>query len=64
MITGIECPYCNKPMRLIMGNPIFTYWICKNCKKEFEYNIFAEKFTAQVPAQEKLLREIDKEEIK
>jgi DNA-directed RNA polymerase subunit RPC12/RpoP len=62
MMTGIECPYCNKPMRLIMGNPVSTYWICKKCKKEFEYHVFWETFTAEAPAQEKLLKELDKEE--
>lgn len=62
-MTGIECPYCNKPMRLIMGNPVSTYWICKKCKKEFEYNIFWETFTAEGPAQEKLLKELDRKEV-
>ena len=56
MITGIKCPYCNKPMRLIMGDPVYTCWICIDCKKEFEYNVFWEKFTAEAPAQDKLLK--------
>lgn len=58
MITGIECPYCNKPMHLTMGDPISTYWICKNCNKEFEYNVFWETFTAEAPAQDRLLKEM------
>lgn len=58
MITGIECLYCKKPMHLIMGNPVCTYWICISCKTEFEYNVFWEKFTAEVPAQDKLLKEM------
>ena len=58
MITGIKCPYCNKLIYLIMGNPAFTYWICINCKKEFEYDIFWERIIAEAPAQNKLLNEM------
>jgi transposase-like protein len=47
-LEGIHCPYCDKPMKLIMGNPAFTYWLCKDCKKEFEYNIYTEKITDEV----------------
>ena len=47
-LEGIHCPYCDKPMKLIMGNPAFTYWLCKNCKKEFEYNVHTEKITDEV----------------
>ena len=61
MITGIKCPYCNKPMRLTMGDPVFTYWVCKNCKKEFEYNVILEEFNAEAPAQDKLLKMLAKE---
>jgi hypothetical protein len=41
-----------------MENPICTYWICISCKTEFEYNVFWEKFTAEVPAGDKLLKEM------
>ena len=47
-LEGIHCPYCDKPMKLIMGNPAFTYWFCKDCKKEFEYNIYTEKIIDEV----------------
>ena len=46
-MTGIKCPYCNKPMFLIMGNPVYSYWLCENCNKEFDYNIFWETITAE-----------------
>ena len=42
MVTWLKCPRCNTPMRLIEGNPAFTYWLCKHCWMEFEYNIFSE----------------------
>lgn len=58
MLTGIECPYCNKSMHLIMGDPVCTCWICIDCKKEFAYNVFWEKFIAEAPAQDKLLRDM------
>jgi hypothetical protein len=45
-------------MFLTMGNPVCTYWICISCKTEFEYNVFWEEFTAEVPAQDKLLKVI------
>jgi hypothetical protein len=31
-------------MRLIEGNPVYTYWLCKCCWKEFEYNTLSEQF--------------------
>ena len=43
-ITTLTCPYCLNPMVWIAGNPIFTYWVCEGCNKEFEYNIFTETF--------------------
>ncbi len=48
MITGLRCPHCNTPMRLLAGNPAFTYWLCKCCWAEFEYNIFSERFEDEV----------------
>ena len=47
-IEGIHCPYCDKPMKLIMGNAAFSYWLCTNCKKEFEYSVYTEKITDEV----------------
>ena len=43
-----SCPCCKDFMRLTCGNPIFSYWICKNCNKEFEYNVFWEQFTKEI----------------
>ena len=47
-LEGIHCPYCDKPMKLIMSNPAFTYWLCKDCKKEFKYNVYTEKIIDEV----------------
>ena len=46
-ISPLKCPHCNQPMQLIEGNPVFTYWLCKHCNKEFEYDIWEEKFNAE-----------------
>ena len=51
MLEGIHCPYCDKPILLIMGNPCFSYWLCKECRKEFEYNVFNEKITDEIKSQ-------------
>ena len=44
MITGIICPYCQAEMRLVAGNPCFTYWACHKCQKGFAYNVITEEF--------------------
>lgn len=44
-ITTLKCPDCQIPMRLLDGNPAFSYWLCEHCRKEFEYNVLIEKFT-------------------
>ena len=43
-----SCPCCKDFMRLTCGNPVFSYWVCKNCNKEFEYNVFWEQFTKEI----------------
>ena len=48
MATWLKCPHCNTSMRLLAGNPAFTYWLCKCCWTEFEYNIFSERFEDEV----------------
>lgn len=62
MFTGVKCPHCNEPMRLLGGYIYFTYWVCKDCKKEFEYNGDIEKITAEAPAQEKILEILNSKE--
>lgn len=47
-ITFLKCPYCKNPMRLTCGNPGFSYWFCKVCNKEFEFNVWTEKFTDEI----------------
>lgn len=41
----LKCPHCGQTMRLSCGNPIFSYWECHPCKKNFEFNVWTEKFT-------------------
>ena len=48
MITTLCCPYCHKPMIWLGGNLIFSYWICKHCNIEFEYNIWTETFYDEI----------------
>lgn len=47
-ITTPKCPYCKIPMNLISGNPVFSYWGCETCHKEFEFNVWTEEFTDEV----------------
>ena len=47
-ITFLTCPYCKNPMRLTCGNPVFSYWFCKVCNKEFEFNVWTERFTNKI----------------
>ena len=44
-ITILRCPYCDSPMKWDAGWQVFSYWFCKNCSKEFEYNAVIEQFT-------------------
>jgi transposase-like protein len=48
MITGIKCPYCKTPMRLLGGNPVFSYWLCKHCWMEYEYNAILERLEDEI----------------
>lgn len=47
-ITPLKCPYCKIPMNLMSGNPVFSYWECETCHKEFEFNVWTEKFTDEI----------------
>lgn len=49
-IPTLGCPHCQKSMRLTGGNAVFSYWMCKFCKKEYAYNVCLEIFTAEAPA--------------
>lgn len=55
MVTPLKCSYCGEIMKLICGNPCFTYWICKRCKEEYEYNVITEEFSNEAPAAAHLL---------
>ena len=46
--TPLKCPYCKTPMNLICGNPVFSYWECETCHKEFEFNVQTEEFTDEI----------------
>lgn len=34
----LKCPYCNQSMKLISDYLIFSYWLCKECKKEYKFD--------------------------
>lgn len=55
--SPLKCSYCREIMKLICGNQCFTYWICRRCKKEYEYNIITEAFSDEAPAAARLLAE-------
>jgi transposase-like protein len=55
MATPLKCPYCGEIMKLICGNPCFTDWICRRCKKEYEYNVIREEFSDETSAAAHLL---------
>ena len=44
-------------MKLISGYLIFSEWLCKNCKKEYEFNGNLERIVDEVPAAARLLAE-------
>ena len=46
----LKCPHCKKPMQLIDGYFYITHWLCKTCKKEFEFDGYQECITAEAPA--------------
>lgn len=46
-ITTLKCPYCKIPMKWNWGKQIFSYWTCKKCNKNFEYNVLLEQFTGE-----------------
>jgi hypothetical protein len=35
-------------MRLLGGNPVFSYWLCKHCWMEYEYNAILERLEDEV----------------
>lgn len=45
IIELLRCPNCDISMRLMCGNACFSYWFCKTCHTDFEFDIIAEQFT-------------------
>lgn len=37
-ITPLKCPYCKQSMNLIDGYLTLSHWLCKKCKKEYEFD--------------------------
>lgn len=56
-ITPLECPYCKQPMNLIDGYLTLSHWLCKKCKKEYEFEGNLERIIEELPAAARLLAE-------
>ena len=56
-ITPLKCPYCKQPINLIDGYLTLSHWLCKKCKKEYEFNGELEHIVAELPAAAYLLAE-------
>ena len=49
-ITPLKCPYCKQPMNLIDGYLTLSHWLCKKCKKEYEFDGNLERIVGELPA--------------
>lgn len=49
-ITPLECPYCKQPMNLIYGYLTLSHWLCKKCKKEYEFEGNLERIIGELSA--------------
>ena len=56
-ITPLKCPYCKQPMNLIDGYLTLSHWLCKKCKKEYEFDGNIERIVAELHAAARLLAE-------
>ena len=56
-ITPLKCPYCKQPMNLIDGYFTLSHWLCKKCKKEYEFDGNIERIVAELHAAARLLAE-------
>ena len=56
-ITPLKCPYCKQPMNLIDGYLTLSHWLCKKCKKEYEFDGNIECIVGELPAAARLLVE-------
>ena len=56
-ITPLKCPYCKQPINLIDGYLTLSHWLCKNCKKEYEFDGNLERIVGELPAAARLLVE-------
>ena len=56
-ITPLKYPYCKKPMNLIGGYLTLSHWLCKKCKKEYEFDGNIERIVGELPANARLLME-------
>lgn len=44
----LKCPHCEQSMKLVGGYLIFTYWLCENCKKNYEFDGNLERIIDEV----------------
>ena len=56
-ITPLKCPYCKQSMNLIDGYLTLSHWLCKKCKKEYEFDGNLERIVGELPAATCLLAE-------
>lgn len=54
-ITPLKCPYCKQSMNLIDGYLTLSHWLCKKCKKEYEFEGNLERIIEELPADARLL---------
>ena len=56
-ITPLKCPYCKQSMNLIDGYLTLSHWLCKKCKKEYEFDGNIERIVGELHAAARLLAE-------
>lgn len=56
-IISLKCPYCKQSMNLIDGYLTLSHWLCKKCKKEYEFDGNIERIAGELSAAVRLLTE-------
>lgn len=49
-ITPLKYPCCTQSMDLIDGYLTLSHWLCKRCKKEYEFDGNTERIVGELPA--------------
>jgi hypothetical protein len=47
-MTLLRCLHCDQPMIWLGGNPVFSFWNCQKCRKEYSFNIWTEIFEDEI----------------